>query len=137
MFTANRSLKDLNTFAMNVSAKKFAIFDSIDSLTRVLKEVPKTEKMLFLGGGSNILFTKDFDGYVLKNEIKGINLLQETDTSYHIQIGAGENWHQLVLSALDNAWYGLENMSLIPGTIGAAPIQNIGAYGRDIKDLVI
>jgi UDP-N-acetylmuramate dehydrogenase len=88
-----------------------------------------------LGGGSNILFTQDFDGLVLKNEIKGIKCIDEDDKTVYVEVGAGENWHQFVLYCIDKQWCGVENLSLIPGTVGASPIQNIGAYGVEIKDV--
>lgn len=137
MFTANHSLKELNTFSMDVSAKQFAAFNSVEKLKTLLAAISESDETLFLGGGSNILFTQDYNGYVLKNEIKGIELVQETEQSFILKIGAGEVWHDFVIHSLDQGWYGLENMSLIPGTVGAAPIQNIGAYGRELKDFFI
>ena len=90
---------------------------------------------LVLGGGSNILFTKDFDGIVLKNEVKGIELVREDDEHIYVKAGAGENWHQFVLFCIQNNYAGIENLSLIPGSVGASPMQNIGAYGVEIKDV--
>ena len=91
--------------------------------------------MLTLGGGSNILFTKNFDGLVLKNELKGIELVKEDEHHVYIKAAAGENWHQFVLHCINNDWAGVENLSLIPGNVGAGPMQNIGAYGVEIKDV--
>jgi len=88
-----------------------------------------------LGGGSNILFTRDFDGLVLKNELRGIEVVREDDNHFFVQTAAGENWHGLVLHCINNHYAGVENLSLIPGCAGAAPMQNIGAYGVEIKDV--
>jgi UDP-N-acetylmuramate dehydrogenase len=132
----NFSLKALNSFGMNVSAKYFARFSSLDELkqTKELLNNKRAEKSLILGGGSNILFTKNFDGLVLKNEIQGIRLLEQTNDELIVEAGAGENWHDFVMHCIDHHYGGLENLSLIPGTVGASPIQNIGAYGVEIKD---
>jgi len=98
--------------------------------------VTRNEKLatLILGGGSNILFTKDFEGLVLKNEISGIELIHEDNEYVYVKAGAGENWHQFVLYCTSRNWAGLENLSLIPGNIGAAPMQNIGAYGVELEN---
>jgi len=90
---------------------------------------------LILGGGSNVLFTRDIDGFVLKNEVSGIDLVHEDEEYVYIKAGAGENWHAFVLHCLDRGWAGVENLSLIPGSVGAAPMQNIGAYGVEIRDV--
>jgi UDP-N-acetylmuramate dehydrogenase len=90
-----------------------------------------------LGGGSNILFTKDFDGHVLKNDIRGIAKINEDDEYVYVRVGAGENWHQFVLFCIKNNWQGIENLSLIPGNVGASPMQNIGAYGVEIRELFL
>lgn len=132
----NFSLKPLNSFGMDVSAKYFARFTNLDQLVQ-LKEFTSNktlEKTLILGGGSNILFTKNFDGAILKNEILGIRLVEETKDYFIVEAGAGENWHGFVMHCIENNYAGLENLSLIPGTVGASPIQNIGAYGVEIKD---
>ncbi len=93
------------------------------------------KKKLILGGGSNILFTKDFDGLILKNDISGIEQISEDDKYVYVKVGAGENWHRFVMYCVANGLAGVENLSLIPGNIGASPMQNIGAYGVEIKDV--
>ncbi len=136
----NISLKQLNTFGIDVTARYFARFNSINELFELLEfdQPPTTNdqpQILTLGGGSNILFTKNFDGLILKNEIKGFDLVQEDADHIYIKAGAGENWHRFVLHCINNKWAGVENLSLIPGNIGASPMQNIGAYGVEIKDV--
>ncbi|AYD47003.1 UDP-N-acetylmuramate dehydrogenase [Arachidicoccus soli] len=128
----NISLKPYNTFGINVSANQFAEFNSLESLKKLLKN---EEKHLIIGGGSNILFTKNFDGIVLKNGLKGIHLLREDDDFIYIQAAGGEQWHQFVLYCVERNYSGVENLSLIPGCVGAAPMQNIGAYGIELKDV--
>jgi UDP-N-acetylmuramate dehydrogenase len=139
---SNISLKVYNTFGIDVLARYFAAFDSVDALGQLLQyddaraAAQKNQTpILVLGGGSNMLFTKDFDGIVLKNEIKGIEVINEDDDHVYIKAGAGENWHQLVLYCISNNLAGMENLSLIPGNVGASPMQNIGAYGVEIKDV--
>ncbi|MEI9957416.1 MAG: FAD-binding protein [Ferruginibacter sp.] len=139
---SNISLKKYNTFGIDVSSKYFASFSSMDALSRLLQyddaraAAQKNQTpILVLGGGSNILFTKNFDGIVLKNEIKGIEIINEDDDYVYVKAGAGENWHQFVLHCINNNFAGVENLSLIPGNVGASPMQNIGAYGVEIKDV--
>ncbi len=126
-------LKKYNTFGIDVKARWFSSFDSQSSLGEVLAARPGP--LLILGGGSNILLTRDFDGLVLRNEIKGIELVREDEQYVYVRVGAGENWHGFVQYALGRNWAGVENLSLIPGSVGAAPMQNIGAYGVEIKDV--
>ena len=130
----NFSLKTYNTFGIDVKARWFASFSSTEELAQTLNYKPQTANFI-LGGGSNILFTKDFDGIVLKNEIMGIEEVDEDDESIYVKVGAGENWHQFVLHCIKNNWAGVENLSLIPGNVGASPMQNIGAYGVEIKEV--
>jgi len=130
----NISLKQLNTFGIDVAAKHFASFSTTNELEGLLQS--KIDgPVLFLGGGSNILFTNDVDGLVLKNNIKGIERVNEEEAFVYIRAGAGENWHQFVLYCIEHGWGGVENLSLIPGNVGASPMQNIGAYGVEIKDV--
>ncbi len=131
------SLKGFNTFGIDVRAKEFVVVKAHQDLfDLILKRDLTKEKFLMLGGGSNILFTKDFDGLLIKNEITGIHVVHEDDQHICLRVGAGMIWHELVLYCIDRGWGGLENLSLIPGTVGASPIQNIGAYGVEVKDLI-
>lgn len=130
----NFPLKDLNTFGVAANARYYAAFDSIASLNDILSKYPG-QPLLILGGGSNVLLTKDFEGLVLKNDIRGIRKVSEDAEFVYIRAGAGENWHQFVLHTIEQGWGGLENLSLIPGCVGASPMQNIGAYGVEIKDV--
>jgi UDP-N-acetylmuramate dehydrogenase len=133
----NISLKPFNSFGIDVKAKYFAGFTSTESLRELTapKSSVSANPLLILGSGSNILFTKDFDGLVLKNELKGIELVSEDDEYYYVKASAGDNWHRFVLYCLEKNYAGLENLSLIPGNVGASPMQNIGAYGVEIKDV--
>jgi len=132
----NISLKEFNTFGIAKNAQFFVIVKSIDELKEALKWA-KTQKInsLILGGGSNILLTQNQDGLVIKIEIEGVKVLKETEEFFFVEVGAGVIWHQLVLITIENNWAGMENLSLIPGTVGASPMQNIGAYGVEIKDV--
>ncbi|WP_400190573.1 UDP-N-acetylmuramate dehydrogenase [Hymenobacter sp. B81] len=132
----NVSLRSLNTFGIDARARLFAAFSSVDELRELLRlpEVQQAEKLV-LGGGSNVLFTRDFDGVVLRNEIRGLEVLADPDgQTARLRAGAGESWHGVVEYALSQGLSGIENLSLIPGTVGAAPLQNIGAYGVELKD---
>ncbi len=132
----NVSLKPYNTFGIEATGRYFARFGSSDELQTILTITPKQlNKNFILGGGSNILLTKDFEGLVLKNEVSGIEKIAEDESFVYIKSGAGENWHQFVIHCIDNNWAGIENLSLIPGCVGASPMQNIGAYGVEIKDV--
>jgi UDP-N-acetylmuramate dehydrogenase len=133
MVQENISLKGFNTFGIDVAAKYFATFNTIDEINELLEF--KKLSTLVLGGGSNILFTQNFNGLVLKNEIKGIEIVNENDDYVYLKVGAGENWHQFILYCIKNNLAGVENLSLIPGNVGASPMQNIGAYGVEIKDV--
>lgn len=134
----NQSLKAYNTFGIDVAAAYFAPFNSIELLYEILgSSAFQQNKQLILGGGSNILFTKNFDGIVLHNLLKGISKTQISNHEYLVTAAAGEVWHQLVLYALEHNLGGMENLSLIPGFVGASPMQNIGAYGVEIKDIFV
>ncbi len=131
----NFSLKKYNTFGINVYARYFSEFHSADELEQLLRINDDQQSTLILGGGSNILFTKDFNGLVLKSAIKGIDIIHEDNEHVYVRAGAGENWHQFVLHCIKYDFGGVENLSLIPGNVGASPMQNIGAYGVEIKDV--
>ena len=134
----NYPLLKLNTFGIDIKAKYFTSINTINELIEVTKtNVFKDLELLILGGGSNILLTKDFDGLVILNNIKGKEIIDQNQQSIFLKIGAGENWHELVMYCVDNGWGGIENLSLIPGNTGTAPMQNIGAYGVEIKETFI
>jgi len=131
----NYNLKNHNTFGIDIKAKYFATFSNEDELKKLLKFAKeKALSILILGGGSNVLFTKDYDGLVIQNTILGIELVKQTNDHIYIKAGAGVKWHDLVVYTMEHQIGGIENLSLIPGTVGAAPIQNIGAYGVELKD---
>ena len=134
MIKDNVSLKAYNTFSIEASAKRFATFTSIDELKQVLS-YKNNESLLVLGGGSNILLTKDFDGLAIRNQIAGIDIIEETDETVFIKTGSGIVWHEFVMWCINHNFGGVENLSLIPGSVGASPMQNIGAYGVEIKDV--
>ena len=140
MIEENISLKKYNTFGVDAIARYFTSFASVDDLCAQLEFTPPSTSSqllprLILGGGSNLLFTKNFDGLVLKNELGGIEKVNEDESYVYIKAGAGVNWHQLVIHCIQNNWAGMENLSLIPGNVGASPMQNIGAYGVEVKDV--
>lgn len=134
MIESNVDLKSFNTFGITCFAERFGRFSTTDELKTLLSS-RNGDELLVLGGGSNILLTTDFKGLVLKNEISGINVIEESDSHVIIESGAGEIWHQFVLHCIDHDFGGIENLSLIPGSVGASPMQNIGAYGVEIKDV--
>lgn len=132
----NISLKPLTTFGIDQKAEFFSVVSSLDELKEALTLSKQNQWAVFiLGGGSNILLTRDIKGLVIKLEIKGITLVKEEKDQLLINVGAGELWHDLVQFSITQEWAGLENLSLIPGTVGASPMQNIGAYGVEIKDV--
>lgn len=131
----NKSLKPYNTFGIDVKAENFIEVHSIDELDELranadLWNLPK----LFVGGGSNMLLTRDQKGLIILNNLKGIQVEEESESDIVVSAYGGEVWHEFVLQTLSNDWGGLENLSLIPGSVGASPMQNIGAYGVEIKD---
>ncbi|WP_242206300.1 UDP-N-acetylmuramate dehydrogenase [Aestuariivivens insulae] len=132
----NISLKSYNTFGIDVTAKYFISVSSIEDLKTVLQLKDHPNK-LFLGGGSNILLTKDQEALVIHLNIKGIEIVSEVEDAVTVKACAGENWHEFVLWCLNKGYGGIENLSLIPGNVGTAPIQNIGAYGVELKDTFV
>ena len=133
----NINLKPFNTFRIEAFARYFIkISDEHELQELIQSDLYRHKKHLILGGGSNMLFTKDFDGLVIKIAIKGIETVHETDESITLRVGGGVLWHDFVMHCVRNNWGGVENMSLIPGVIGASPIQNIGAYGVEVKDVI-
>ena len=132
----NISLKSFNTFGIDVNAKHFVSVNNIDELKEVLALKTYPNKLI-LGGGSNMLLTKNQDALVIHVNLKGIYIISEDEDSVIIKANAGENWHEFVLWCLNNDFGGIENLSLIPGNVGTAPIQNIGAYGVELKDTFV
>lgn len=132
----NISLKPFNTFGLEASAQYFVEVNTVEELKDILQNPDfKNLDKLFLGGGSNLLLTKNYEGLVIKIALKGVEKVFEDENTVHIKAGAGEIWHQFVMFCVENHYAGIENLSLIPGTVGAAPMQNIGAYGVEIKDV--
>ena len=133
-FQKDISLRTYNTFGIDVKSKKFIGIQSTDVLKAVLAE-NQGAQVLLLGGGSNLLLTKDFDGLTIRIENRGIEILKEDEYGARIKVAAGENWHDFVLWCLKKDFGGVENLALIPGSVGAAPIQNIGAYGVELSQV--
>jgi len=133
----NISLKPYNTFGIDVNARHFVEIQSKEQFQELIQSaIYQNNHSLILGGGSNILFTKDFEGIIIQNTLKGIEVVDETDHLINVKAQAGENWHQFVMYCVQHNYGGIENLSLIPGTVGAAPMQNIGAYGVEMKEVV-
>ena len=129
-------LKKFNTFGIQTFAKKYVRVSNSAALVQILRE-NTLEKKFILGGGSNMLLTQDIDALVIHIDIKGTRIISETENEVVVRCNAGENWHEFVLYCIDNNYGGLENMSLIPGNVGTTPVQNIGAYGVEIKDSMV
>ena len=132
----NFSLKKYNTFGIEAKAKQFVAVHSTAQLKTILEE-NKSHKKFILGGGSNMLLTKDIDALVIHIDLKGKKIIEDSDDFVWVESQAGESWHEFVLWTIDQNFGGLENMSLIPGNVGATPVQNIGAYGTEIKDTFV
>ena len=129
------NLLPYNTFGISALASQFVEVNSVLQLQNLIQEKAILEEpFLILGGGSNILFIKNYEGLVLKNNLKGIEVSRENENYVWLKAAGGEVWHELVMFCVNKNWGGIENLSLIPGTVGAAPMQNIGAYGVEIKD---
>ena len=133
----NKSLKNFNSFGVQCFAENFINIKKDDDIKEIISYLKKTKCNHFiLGGGSNILFTKNIKGAVLYNQIEGINIIKEDSQKVTIRVGAGVIWNDFVNWSINNNLWGIENLILIPGTVGAAPIQNIGAYGSELKDVI-
>lgn len=132
----NFSLKNHNTFGIEAKAKQFVAVHSVSDLKTVLEENSNTKKFI-LGGGSNMLLTQDVDALVIHVDLKGKKIIKEDDNFVWVESQAGENWHEFVLWTINQDFGGLENMSLIPGNVGTTPVQNIGAYGTEMKDTFV
>ena len=128
-------LKPYNTFSISAIAKFFASFSSMEELQEVLESKEASGAVMILGGGSNILFTHDYNGLIIKNEIPGIMVSAQDNDFTYVTAGAGESWDELVSFCVNRDLSGIENLSLIPGNCGAAPMQNIGAYGVELADV--
>jgi UDP-N-acetylmuramate dehydrogenase len=132
----NYPLKKYHTFGTDIYAQYFVEVNSIEEFKKLQQHlVYKDNSLLILGGGSNLLFTKNYSGLVIKNNLRGIEVIKQDEDSVWVKVAAGENWHSFVLWCVDHEYGGIENLSLIPGCVGASPMQNIGAYGVEIKDV--
>ncbi|MBA6157003.1 UDP-N-acetylmuramate dehydrogenase [Tenacibaculum sp. S7007] len=129
----NISLKEYNTFGIDVNAKRFVSIDSLYNLQQLLK---KEQDIFLISGGSNMLLTKDIEKLVVHIDLKGISIDRENHNDIYLTVNAGENWHDFVLWCVSQNYGGIENLSLIPGNVGTCPIQNIGAYGVEVKDTI-
>jgi len=134
-YQVNQSLQALNTFGINAHCAYFSRITEASQLTELQSQL-SVNGLFVLGGGSNILLPDYLNAWVLKMDIEGVTVLSENKHEVKVRVGAGLNWHRFVLYALDHGWGGLENLSLIPGTVGAAPIQNIGAYGVEVEQFI-
>ncbi len=136
---ADHSLLEHNTFGIEAKAKTFVEYDSVDELVELVSSGSLRQPFLHIGGGSNLLFTQDFEGTILHSAIRGMELVKRDDEKGEVlvRVGAGEVWDDFVAHAVVQGWYGVENLSLIPGEVGASAVQNIGAYGVEAKDVIV
>lgn len=133
----NVQLKPFNTFGIRANARHYVSVQAVDDLFELQQtDLFKHESRLILGGGSNVLLTHDFNGLVIHNNLKGIQSIHETDEAITLKVASGEVWHPFVMHCVERNWGGVENLSLIPGTMGAAPMQNIGAYGVEVQEVI-
>ncbi len=133
--SSNFSIKNYNTFNIDVKSNKFISINTEDQLINYLTKNKGQEDIFFLGGGSNVLFSRDYNGTIVHLSLKGKEIIEESDDNIIVEVCSGENWHEFVMWSIENNYGGIENLSLIPGNVGAAPIQNIGAYGVELKDV--
>lgn len=131
------SLLAHNTFGIDAKAREYIEYGSEGELVEVIRSLPADVPVLHIGGGSNLLFTGDYDGAVLHSAIRGIEVVDETEDTVLVRVGAGEVWDDFVAYAVAKGWGGVENLSLIPGEVGASAVQNIGAYGAEAKDVIV
>ncbi len=133
----NHNIKDYTTFGIDANVAEMLNFDNVSELQEFVKSRPLSkEQHLIIGGGSNLLFIQDYDGLVIKADFQGIELLEESDKYIYLKAGAGVVWDDFVSYCVEQKYWGAENLSLIPGTVGASPVQNIGAYGVEVKDII-
>ncbi|MDR1793441.1 MAG: UDP-N-acetylmuramate dehydrogenase [Bacteroidales bacterium] len=132
----NISLLEYNTFGIDVQAKRLICIENEDSLPAILQQYSRVGEDIILGGGSNVLFSKDFEGTIWQLQTKGIEIVEKTDNKVKIKVKAGEKWDNFVQFCLRNGYYGLENLAGIPGQVGSTPVQNIGAYGVEVKEFI-
>lgn len=135
--TENQNLKDYNTFGMEVLARHFLQIENADEVPVVIHEYLREKPFYILGGGSNTLFTKDFDGFIVHPAFTGIEVMEQTEDAVVLKVAAGEPWDNLIHYCIKRQYYGIENLAAIPGLVGSAPVQNIGAYGVEVKDTVL
>ena len=135
-FDAQVSMAHFNSFAVDAYADQLFILNSTEQLNALLPVLLNSDKRLILGSGSNVLLRENYRGLVVLNRLTGIRIVEDANDSVVLEVGAGENWHAFVCWTIENNYYGLENLSLIPGTVGASPIQNIGAYGVEIEEYI-
>lgn len=126
-----------NTFGMDVKARAYVEYDSVEELQQLIHGGKLQQPLLHIGQGSNLLFTKDYEGMVLHSAIRGVAVVEETAEWTDVKVGAGVVWDDFVAEAVERGWNGAENLSLIPGEVGASAVQNIGAYGVEVKDLIV
>ena len=133
----NYNLLNHNTFGISGNCRRFVEFDNVDELQTCVRSITAEDKpLLIIGGGSNLLLTRDFPGLVLHSAIMGREVVKESDGKVWLRCGSGETWDDIVVYAVEKGWHGAENLSLIPGEVGASAVQNIGAYGAEAKDLI-
>ncbi|WP_196139261.1 UDP-N-acetylmuramate dehydrogenase [Aliikangiella sp. G2MR2-5] len=134
--SSNQPLDKLNTFAVCANADTFCTFHSVSEVLENINTIQSFRRRLVLGGGSNILFVRDYDGLIIYPQIFGVEVTSQADDSVLVVASASENWHEFVMDMTNRGYFGLENLALIPGTVGASPVQNIGAYGVEVKSLI-
>ena len=133
----NYNLLNHNTFGISGNCRRFVEFDNVDELQTCVRSITAEDKpLLIIGGGSNLLLTRDFPGLVLHSAIMGREVVKESEGKVWLRCGSGETWDDIVAYAVEKGWHGAENLSLIPGEVGASAVQNIGAYGAEAKDLI-